>query len=70
MGDSALGCSLYKFNCVLVSGGGIAVGSASEILKELSIKDYELRQDRKKLDWNKFSEDEKKILMTLENDWS
>jgi len=54
----------------LVSGGGIAVGSASEILKELSIKDYELRQDRKKLDWNKFSEDEKKILMTLENDWS
>lgn len=60
--------SLSRGTNSLLLKGGVPVSSAEEVLKELSIKNYELRKDKKKYDWKKFSKEEKKILKTLENE--
>ena len=60
--------SLSKGTNSLIRKGGIAVGGVGEIIRELGIKNYELRKSNNKLNGLNFSKEEKKILKLIENE--
>jgi DNA processing protein len=60
--------NLSKGTNNLLSKGGIAVGSAHDVIQELGIKNHELRDNLRKFDGLKLTKEEKKIYKAVENE--